>query len=107
ACGQPVRIILVPRAADDAGVDGILPVQAREMTAIERQNTTAVRRGVRQDLWVAAAGMPRLLNRGYVVPQGAEAFDDAVMEILVGVQQGHERLRLRVLPDGLLDLLRV
>src|SRR5205823_3659757 len=73
--------------------------------AVEGQDASALGGGSLQHTGVVTPLFPRLLNGQDVMPQGAKPFDDAVIEVLIRVEEGHRGSPLRVAPDESFDLL--
>lgn len=78
-------LVGVERATDDAFVGRILPVKPLEVISIKRQDGASVQRRPNQDTRVVATSFASFLHGQHVVPQSAQAFNDSVIEILVGV----------------------
>jgi hypothetical protein len=101
--------VLVGRAYHNALMIRHLGVQLDEIPTIEGYDSTCLGDGKSELVRIGnpLAGSPRLLGGEHVMPEPAQFVNDPSIKVLVSIQPGHYGLGPLVLPDGLLDFLRV
>ncbi len=84
-------IIGIVRANDDSRVLCILPVQANEVFAIDRQNCAILADSEPQDFIVRRpfVGASAFLNADDIVSEAPKLLDDGKGKVLVGIEAGH------------------
>jgi hypothetical protein len=64
-------------------------METLEVTPVESQDGATRSSGIRQDAGIIAATFPSLLYGQHIMPQQAQVFDNAVIKILVRIQERH------------------
>ena len=80
--------IRVNRANNNAGVLRTFPVQADEVTAIQRQDGAVFRSG--EFIWLGLVGFPGLLDDQHVVAERAQFLHHRQGKVLVGLEPRHQ-----------------